>query len=66
MTIVRYCSCGVVLKTSEASRKKRQRVLMNWADKHYGHTWTDAAGAEAARMGTNVGMGRESRREEQG
>lgn len=52
MTIIRYCLCGAVLHTDQP-RAKRQRVLMNWYDKHQGegHGDTTEAGARAARMG---------------
>jgi hypothetical protein len=63
MLIERYCTCGAVLKV-EVPKRKRNQVLINWFDLHDGpdHEPTDAAGAEAARMGTGTGMGRESHR----
>ncbi len=64
MRLERYCTCGAVLKT-EVTRRKHVQSLLVWYSFHSGpgHADTDAAGAEAARMGTGVGMGRESRRE---
>ena len=64
MNIERYCTCGAVLKVN-IPRKKRQQTLIVWHDRHSGagHSETDAAGAEAARMGTNAGMGRETARQ---
>lgn len=63
MLIERYCTCGAVLKVNVAARKKTQALIV-WYDRHSGagHSETDAAGAEAARMGTNTGMGRETAR----
>lgn len=63
MTLIRYCTCGAVLKVNVAARKKAQ-ALIAWYDRHSGdgHSETDTAGAEAARMGTNTGMGRETQR----
>lgn len=65
MLIERYCSCGAVLKVN-IPRTKRQQTLIVWTNTHSGpgHAETDAAGAEAARMGTSTGMGRETVRQE--
>jgi hypothetical protein len=64
--LFRYCTCGCVLKTDVPPRRKQQ-ALAHWYATHSGdgHDRTDAAGAEAARMGTNTGIGRESRRTRQ-
>lgn len=64
MILKRYCICGVVLSV-DVLRHKRDRILANWYAAHdgAGHGETDAAGAEAARMGTGTGMGRETRKE---
>jgi hypothetical protein len=67
MLIERYCTCGAVLKTN-APRKKKQQLLIVWSNQHSGpgHEETDASGAEAARMGSSIGYGRESEREARG
>lgn len=64
MRVERYCSCGAALKV-DVPRSKRQQTLIVFYDQHHGegHEQTDAAGAEAARMGSSVGYGRESRKE---
>lgn len=63
MKVERYCTCGAVLKTT-VDRRKRDQVFAVWFSAHSGegHASTDAATAEAARMGTGEGMGREARR----
>lgn len=60
----KYCTCGAVLKQDVPPRRRLQ-ALIAWYDRHNGpgHEDCDAAQAEAARMGTGVGMGRESRRQ---
>jgi hypothetical protein len=65
MRLERYCTCGAVLRVNIAARKKAQTLIV-WYDRHSGdgHADTDAAGAEAARMGTSAGMGRETARRE--
>ncbi len=52
MRIERYCTCGAVLNTTVDRRKKAQALIV-WYDRHSGdgHSDTDAAGAELARMG---------------
>jgi hypothetical protein len=64
VTLTRYCTCGAVLKTTVARRKQAQ-ALSVWYARHSGggHAETDAAGAEAARMGTGAGAGRETARQ---
>lgn len=49
MLIERYCSCGAVLRVN-VPRRKRQQVLIVWADRHHGpgHAETDAAAQNAA------------------
>lgn len=63
MKIERYCTCGKQLLVN-VPKRKRDRALSVWYAEHSGpgHEDTNAAGAEAARMGTNTGMGRESER----
>ena len=58
-----YCTCGAVLAINAPLREQQQRLAV-WYATHDGpgHADTDAAGAEAARMGTNTGMGRETAR----
>lgn len=65
MTIERYCTCGMVLKI-DAPKRRANKVLSIWYAEHSGdgHADTSAAGAEAARMGTGTGMGRETARKE--
>lgn len=61
MKLERYCTCGAVLKTMVDKRKERQ-TLGIWYAAHSGdgHSDTNASGAEAARMGTGEGVGRET------
>ncbi len=63
MKLERYCTCGAVLKVSGGDKTK---ILASWYSQHdgEGHADCGAAGAEATRMGTGTGMGRESRRQE--
>lgn len=63
MLIKRYCTCGAVLKV-DARPYRRERILSNWYAEHSGtgHKDCSAADAEAARMGTGEGMGRESQK----
>jgi hypothetical protein len=63
MKIERYCTCGAVLRVNVAKRR-RDQALSIWYAAHCGdgHARTDAATAEAARMGTSEGTGREARR----
>ena len=65
MKLERYCTCGAVL-TATVERRKKAQALIVWYDQHSGegHAETNAAGAEAARMGTGTGMGRETARRE--
>lgn len=65
MILKRYCTCGAVLSVV-IPKAKRDQTLAVWYTAHdgAGHGETDAAGAEAARMGTGAGMGRETRKEE--
>ena len=59
----RYCTCGAVLLCA-VSLRKQQQALAAWYAAHDGpgHGDTNAAGAEAARMGMNTGLGRETAR----
>lgn len=61
MLLERYCMCGDVLMVNVPRHKKAQ-ALSVWYSRHTGtgHGDTDAATAEAARMGTSTGMGRET------
>lgn len=63
MLLEKYCTCGAVLKR-DVARRKAQQALIVWTNTHSGegHEPCTAAQAEAARMGSSVGYGRESRR----
>lgn len=64
MILKRYCTCGAVLAVV-VPKTKRIQTLAVWYATHdgAGHGETDVASAEAARMGTGTGMGRETRKE---
>lgn len=63
MRIEKYCTCGAVMKVN-IPKSRRGQALSIWYAEHSGdgHAETDAAGAEAVRMGTGEGMGRETAR----
>lgn len=64
MILKRFCTRGAVLSVV-VPKAKRGQTLPVWYAAHdgMGHGECDAAGAEAARMGTGAGMGRETRKE---
>ena len=63
MILKRYCACSAVLSVV-VPKAKRGQALASWYAAHdgAGHGEPDAAGAEATRMGTGAGMGRETRK----
>lgn len=56
----RYCTCGAVLTVNVPLRKQNQ-LLSIWYAQHDGPGHADTNAATAARMGSSIGYGRESR-----